>query len=105
MTKRCTTYHAFYRWPTDIPALLNPVMVIAPLDMESRWDITQLFQYQRHTLTSLLLLPPLRCDLCGADLRNGELLIGKRTHASHFWDLYVVDDSAISFTTGGPDSD
>lgn len=89
--KRVTTYHAFYRWNVQGDSL-NPVMVIAPLDMEFRWDITQVFRYQRHVLTSLLLLSPVRCDLCGADLRNGELIVGKRTHAEHFKKAYVVDD-------------
>lgn len=99
--KYVTTYYATYRWPTDLPAPLNPVMVIAPLDMESRWDITQVFRYQKHALTSLLLLPPLRCDLCGADLRSGELLIGKRTHAAHFKTAYVLDEGLAGIFAAG----
>lgn len=91
--KHVTAYYAFHRWPTEeVPVLINKLMVIAPLDMEFRWDISQVFRYQKHVLTSLLLLPPLRCDLCGADLKNGELIVGKRTHASHFWDFYVADE-------------
>lgn len=97
--KRCTEYYATYRWNVNQDSL-NPVTIIAPLDMASRWDVTEVFTYRKHVLTSLLLLPPLRCDLCGADLRDGDWVIGKRTHAAHLLTAYQVDDALPGLFAG-----